>query len=85
MGFTPAKLNLGNLLDDKLDARNPQAAASLYKEVVADGDPEGAWNLAIHYRNRGDNRWGLHWLRKAAQMGHEDARAIMSSMKTIIK
>ncbi len=79
-GYTPAQLNLGNLLDDRAVPRRPTEAVYWYKRAVKGGEPRGAWNLAMHHRRLGSRRWYLHWLRVAAAMGEQDARAAVAAL-----
>lgn len=73
MGFAPAQTNLGNIYDDVLDPAQPRKAVELYRKAVKLGSRAGASCLAAHYRNLGNNRWHFYWLRRAAEMGEEDA------------
>jgi TPR repeat protein len=72
-GFTPALTNLGNIYDDLLEPPQPAKAVGLYRKAVQQGSRAGAWCLAMHYRNQGRDRWYRYWLRRAAEMGEEDA------------
>jgi TPR repeat protein len=85
LGHAFAQSNLGNLFDDKLTPRNSEKAVYWYEKSVQAGNHIGAWNLAMHYRNDGDEELGLHWMKIAANMGHEDAQQIMSRLKTIVR
>ena len=68
-----AQSNLGNLLDDKLKPRRSAEAVYWYKRSVRGGNGNGAWNLAIHYRNEGRGASFRYWVRVAARMGNQDA------------
>lgn len=72
-GFAPAKTNLGNIYDDVLEPPQPRKAVELYRRAVKLGSRAGASCLAAHYRNLGNDRWYRYWLRRAAEMGEEDA------------
>lgn len=84
-GFTPAQTNLGNIYDDVLDPPRPDLAVKMYRRAVQLGDSAGAWCLAIHYRNRGNLRWYDYWLRRAAEMGDEDAISALRSSSADLK
>jgi len=73
LGFSPALINLGNWYDDHSNPREPRKAIALYKRAVALGDEAAAYCLAIHYRNLGQKRWYMYWLKRSAKMGYEDA------------
>ncbi len=79
-GYTPAQVNLGNLLDDKAVPRRPAEAIYWYKRAVKGGEPRAAWNLAMHHRRLGSRRWYVHWLTVAATMGEEDARSALAAL-----
>jgi TPR repeat protein len=84
MGNASAQSNLGNLLDDKVSLPRPDEAVYWYKKAVKNGNSVGAWNLAMHYRNLGDDIQGLRWLQIAARMGDENAQFLLSRLKTIV-
>jgi TPR repeat protein len=73
LGDASAQLNLGNLLDDYAKPRRPEEAIYWYKRAIRAGNYTAAYNLAIHYRNNGQSRWHLYWLRVASKMGDPDA------------
>ena len=72
-GDTASQSNLGNLLDDKIKPARPTEAVYWYKRAARHGNWAAASNLAIHYRNLGQSRWELHWLKVAAKLGDSDA------------
>jgi TPR repeat protein len=74
MGHPLAQSNLGNMLDDKIDPPRPREAVYWYKRAVRGGLSVAAWNLSMHYRNLGQRRWSIYWLKVANKMGNEDAR-----------
>lgn len=77
MGSTSALTNLGNLYAHTLTPAQPEKAVYYYKRAVSANDSEGAWNLTIHYKLKGDQRYFNFWLRKAAQMKNELATEIL--------
>lgn len=48
-------------------------AVRLYKRAAARGDNLSAWNLARHYEMKPMSKQYLYWLRKAFDMGMEEA------------
>lgn len=70
-----AQCNLANLLDDKVKPARPKDAVQWYKRAIRAGFHMAAFNLAVHYRNKGNARWTRHWFEVAAKMGDPDARA----------
>jgi len=76
LGEPLAQSNLGNLLDDKVSPNRPSEAVYLYKRAIKSGNENAAWNLAMHYRNLGTERWYKYWLRVAADMGEKEALKI---------
>lgn len=79
LGEPIAQSNLANLLDDKVSPARPKEAVYWYKRALKAGHEPAAWNLAMHYRNAGKKRWYLYWLRVAAELGDEDAQALLQS------
>ena len=75
MGDSEAQWTLANILDDELETPRPDEAVYWYKRAIRSGDATGAFNLAMHYKNRGNFRWYRFWMAKAAQLGDEDAKA----------
>lgn len=73
LGHPLAQLNLGNILDDEILPSNPAAAVFWYTQSVEGGESSAAWNLAMHYRNKGDGNSYEHWVKRAARMGHPEA------------
>lgn len=74
LGYSGSSSNLGVIYSYLVP---PQMKKSVYwcKRAVRQGDRSGAWNLSVHYRMMKNERWRLHWLRRAAEMGEEDAIA----------
>lgn len=79
LGNPNAQLNLGNLYDagEGVEVRY-ESAIRFYRLAAKKGLPEAAHNLAIAYRNRGNDRWAQFWFRRASDMGDVDAAAEMS-------
>jgi TPR repeat protein len=75
MGHPLAQSNLGNMLDDKVYPPRPKEAVYWYKRAVRAGLSVAALNLAVHYKNLGQRRWYIYWLKAASEMGNTDARA----------
>jgi TPR repeat protein len=81
-GNLQAQVNLGNLFDAGEGVeKNFPAAVRWYKTAVKAGSAEAAFNLAMSYRNRGQNRWAKFWLEKASQLGDTDAVAELAKLK----
>lgn len=76
LGQPLAQSNLANLLDDKVKPSRAAEAVYWYKRAIKSGNENAAWNLAIHYRNRGSDRWYKYWLQIAANMGEKDAEEL---------
>lgn len=76
---------LGHFFEEFVDPPQPRKATYWYKRAVDLGYSISAWNLAMHHRNRGATRWYLYWLRKAADMGEEDAIAVLSSPEALME
>lgn len=69
-GSRTAALHLGVLLDlGQVIPQDSLRALQLYKSVL----PEGAYNIATWYRDRGRNRDAVRWFRKALQLGDPSA------------
>lgn len=82
-GSREAQVNIGNIYDDGDGVtRSFDKARYWYKRAVASGSPEGAYNLAISYKNRGEARWSAHWFHVAKSMGHEDVDGRLRSRLT---
>jgi hypothetical protein len=74
LGCVGAQVNLGNFYDDgKGCQRSSKKAIYWYKRAYNLGCSYGAFNLGVHYRQHGKHRWAKFWLKRAADMGHEDA------------
>jgi TPR repeat protein len=72
-GHDGAQLNLGHILDNKLDPPRPAEARKWYKRAAARHYRPAAWNLSLHYKRRGRPKLYLRWLGNAAKLGDEDA------------
>lgn len=82
LGNPNAQINLGNLYDAGEGVEmNFQSAVRCYRLAAKNGLPEAAYNLAVAYRNRGNNRWAQFWFRRASEMGDADAAAELSRGK----
>jgi TPR repeat protein len=73
LGNLDSMLNLGTMLDGRGPLPKPKEAVYWFKRGIRGGDSTAAYNLAMHYKNRGQQRWYIHWLSIAAQMGDPDA------------
>ncbi len=72
--------NLPRLLTDK--GGDDWAEGVLwYRRMLRAGDPSGAWNLAMVYRQQGNRRRYLSWMRRAARMGDEDAIVLLAEIE----
>jgi TPR repeat protein len=65
--------------------KNYKLAVKYYKMAAIKGDPKSQWNLSLCYQD-GDgvsksDRWSQHWLIKAAQGGHKDAKEKVKRLK----
>jgi len=76
LGNPEAQVNLGNMYDagEGVEA-DFKRAAHYYKLAASKGVPEAAYNLAVAYKQRGMPFWGAFWLRRAGELGDEDATA----------
>lgn len=79
-GDSQAQVNLANILDDKIVPNDPERAVYWYERAAGLGNPLGAWNLAMHYRNVGEIANYIRWLRVAADMGDDDAKAELAKI-----
>lgn len=64
--------------DDATDAAATRTSLRLYREAANSGFAPSAWNLARHYERTGNRRTYFKWLRRAAEIGDEDARDELS-------
>jgi TPR repeat protein len=71
MGDASAMNSFASLLDDHL--HRPEEALVWYERAVEAGSEIAAWNLAMHYVPLKNAELYRHWMRKAAEMGFEDA------------
>ncbi|MDQ0465516.1 TPR repeat protein [Caulobacter ginsengisoli] len=79
MGEILAQLSLAYLLTER-DGAEWAEGVRWYRRVTWAGDPQGAWNLAMVYRIAKNRRRYLHWLRRAAAMGEEEAVVILAEI-----
>ena len=77
LGCLEAQNNLGVLLLDKVRPPETDEAVHWLKRAARRGHREAAYNLALHYRDQGRDRWRTHWLRAAAKLGHPEAAAAL--------
>ncbi len=74
-GSIEAQVNLAHFYDEgKGCEKDSQKAVYWYKRAYKLGCPQGAYNLGIHYRQEGKQRWAKYWFERAVDMGYEDAR-----------
>ncbi len=74
-GSVEAQVNLANLFGEGRGCpENSERAVYWYKRAIKSGSPEAAYNLGVHYRRQGKQRWARYWLGRAAELGDEDAR-----------
>jgi TPR repeat protein len=71
MGDASAMNSFAILLDDHL--HRPEEALVWYERAVEAGSDIAAWNLAMHYVPLKNAPLYRRWMRKAAEMGFEDA------------
>jgi len=70
-------LNLGTIVDDLGPRPNAREAVYWFKRGIRAGDYTAAYNLAMHYKNRRQDRWYIHRMAVAAKMGDPDALKIV--------
>lgn len=75
-----AQSKLGNIFDDANPASSTEAVY-WYKRAVRSGDFNSAWDLAMHYKDKMNKRWYLHWLKVADRMGEPDAKNEIETQK----
>jgi TPR repeat protein len=80
-GDVSSQSNLGSLLDDKVKPPRRDEAIYWYKRAARRGHWVAASNLAIHYRNLGQPRWQMHWLKVAASLGDPDAKVEIGKLQ----
>ena len=56
-----------------------QAAVALYTAAADAGFAASAWNLYLHYGDVGDGEAAMRWLRRAAELGDDDAVALVDA------
>ena len=72
--------NLANTLDDHASVKDPESAVDWYKKAYRSGFAPAAYNLGIHYKTAGKGRWQVFWLKRAADMGDEDAKEELAAL-----
>lgn len=78
LGFTSSMINLGNIYFEDA-CKNIELAKKYYRMAASHLNPAGAWNLYIVYRDGGNKRRSQFWLKRAAELGEEDAIDILNS------
>lgn len=74
LGDKNAQVNLANMLDAGEGVlKDHKKAAYWYKRAIRQKSPEAAYNLAISYKHQGKIRWFDYWIKRAADMGDQDA------------
>jgi TPR repeat protein len=74
LGDPQAQVNLANMYDAGEGVnQDRERAIHWYKLAIKKGVPEGAYNLAVSYRQQGKIKWARYWFQRAAEMGDEDA------------
>ena len=74
LGCLEAQVNLGHAYSEGEGGQKDwKAARHWYKNAASRGQPEGAFSLAIEYRNRNNIRLARYWFGRAAAMGDQDA------------
>jgi TPR repeat protein len=74
LGHIGSQLNLGNYYAwGKGTRRNSRKAAYWYKKAYRNGHSDGAHNLAIDWRNEGNLKSAVVWLKKAIEMNNGDS------------
>jgi len=66
--------NVATIYDDYMRPPCPKKAVYYYKRAAREY-AMGAYNLAIHYKQRGSFRWYKFWVQRAGEMGDVDALA----------
>jgi TPR repeat protein len=69
---------------DGLQPSKAREAVYWYKRSVKGGYFIAARNLAVHYKNLKVQRWYLHWLTVAANMGDAESAAELKKTKSRI-
>jgi len=81
LGNAEAQVNLANLYDDGVRYDDLfRRSRYWYKRAWRSGRPEGAYNLAVAFRLRGNSAQERRWLVRAAAMGDEDAADDLRSL-----
>ena len=75
---------IGNIYDDNLDPPSPDKAVHYYK-LGARIDPSAAYNLAVHYFWKGNERWHRYWLDRAVELGNAEAHSEFEEWKATSK
>lgn len=76
LGSLEAQVNLRNAYADGQGVKaNFNIARYWYKNAAKRGLPQGAFNLAIEYKNRNEFRPARYWFGRTLSLVHEDAKA----------
>jgi TPR repeat protein len=57
----------------------PEEAVRLYTAAADAGFAASAWNLYLHYKDRGEDDAARTWLQRAAKLGDADAIRVMKA------
>ena len=77
-GSTDAMVNLAMIYEHRTSPPKLQEAIVLDERAAAGGNPVGAWNLHRNYEMQGRETESHRWLKVAADLGDEDAVALLS-------
>lgn len=79
-GSADAMVNLAVIYEDRTSPPKSQEAVSLNERAAAAGHSIAAWNLHRHYEMLGQRAESDHWLKMAANLGDDDAIALMKDL-----
>lgn len=80
-GSTDAMVNLAMIYEHRTSPPKAQEAILLNERAVAGGSPLAAWNLHRTYEMQGREGDSHHWLKVAAELGDEDAVALLQQRR----
>ncbi len=80
-GSTDAMVNLAMIYEHRTSPPKLQEAIVLNEQAAAGGNPLAAWNLHRNYEMQGREAESHRWLRVAADLGDEDAVALLSKRR----
>jgi TPR repeat protein len=73
-GDSSCQINLGNFYDEGSGVRrNRSAAMYWYKRAYRRGEPCGAHNIGVMWRNEKKYGQALNWFKKAVRLGDDEA------------